>query len=130
VNKVGMTVPQRMRHSCTINGSEVYLGRNLAAFLERLLLGHPDCSVSRNELWETLWGDDHDGGPLWANQIIHVYATTLRQLGIQVECFRGFGWRIPRDARGPRVRDRIVIAPKERRKRDYLLIRRSYALAA
>lgn len=96
---VSMTVPQLRRHECRIGGLTVRLQPALADFLALLLVSHPNRCLSRRELIEAMW-PDAEREPETALEIVRVYVSTLRRLGITVECCTSFGYRIPAEARG------------------------------
>jgi hypothetical protein len=78
---------------------DVEVGRSsqsLGASQSRLLaaLRHSSGALRRNELVEYIYGDDPDGGPLWAPTMITVTVHRLRKSGHKIT----FGRRGPLDA--------------------------------
>jgi hypothetical protein len=43
---------------------------------------------------KALWGDNSDGGPLYAQHILAIYVARLRRAGHAIENYRGIGYRI------------------------------------
>src|ERR1700751_3058750 len=43
---------------------------------------------------KALWGDNSDGGPLYAQHILAIYVARLRRAGHSIENYRGIGYRI------------------------------------
>jgi DNA-binding response OmpR family regulator len=93
-----MTTPQYRRHECTVDGLTVRLSAAKTEFLATLLLCHPERFLSISELIEASWPDP-DFEPDYAGNIIAHWIEHLRLIGIPVENYWGFGWRIPAHAR-------------------------------
>lgn len=95
---VSMTVPQMMRRECTIDGRARKLTRCDADLLTALLIQHPSRSIPLHDLICMLWPDPALE-PRCAEEVVSVYLTRLRRMGIEWVCTIGFGYRIPRRAR-------------------------------
>jgi hypothetical protein len=65
---------------------DVELGRSSQSLGARLLaaLRHSPGALRRNELVEYIYGDDPDGGPLWAPTMITVTVHRLRKSGHKI----------------------------------------------
>ena len=79
----------------------------LSAMLSRIT---PD----REDLIDVFWGDREDGGPLYADKIIHVYVCKLNKN------LREFGWELSQlgDKKGYSLRRAVKKQP--RRRREYV----------
>lgn len=56
--------------------------------------------LAHNDAIEALWGGNEDGGPLYAQHILGIYVSRLRQAGYLIENYRGVGYRIQEAASG------------------------------
>src|ERR1700751_5414952 len=61
--------------------------RFLSMLRSRTFLPHADAI-------KALWGDNSDGGPLYAQHILAIYVARLRRAGHAIENYRGIGYRI------------------------------------
>lgn len=95
---IQMTLPQYLRHECTINGRMVPLRKSLADLLALMLVSGPDKFLSTQFLIEAMWPDP-DFEPDWAETIVFRRIHELRMKGVQIERRYIFGYRIPRWAR-------------------------------
>jgi DNA-binding response OmpR family regulator len=96
---VSMTLPQAKRREATIDGRRVRLRPGGHRLLKLLLLSNPQRFISPQSLVETMWPNP-DTQPLTATNIVRVYVTWLRKLGVHIERQNGFGYRIPPENRG------------------------------
>ena len=62
--------------------------------LRQALLWQLGRVVTYESLEDVLWGDDEDGGPLFARAILHKQVMLLRRDGISIENFHGKGMRM------------------------------------
>jgi hypothetical protein len=56
--------------------------------------------VSHADAIEALWGQNRNGGPLYAQNILAIYVSGLRRAGHSIENYRGIGYRIRDSASG------------------------------
>jgi len=69
----------------------------VAARLATLLRGQAGRVVPYGELIDALYGDDPDGGPLYASNVLRVLASRLRHKGVPIRTCWGHGLYWPRD---------------------------------
>ena len=62
--------------------------------LRQALLWQLDRFVPYEAAKDLLWGNDPDGGPLYADNIIHVLVMQLRREGCVIEIWYGVGLRM------------------------------------
>jgi hypothetical protein len=67
--------------------------RLLSLLRSRSLVTHADAI-------EALWGEDANGGPLYAQHILAIYVSRLRRAGYPIENYRGVGYRIRKPVPG------------------------------
>jgi DNA-binding response OmpR family regulator len=65
--------------------------RFLCMLRSRPVLTHADAI-------EALWGEDGNGGPLYAQHILAIYVSRLRRAGYLIENYQGFGYRLRQPA--------------------------------
>ncbi len=70
--------------------------------LRQALMWHLDRWVHRDALVDVIWGDQEDGGPLMAYNVLAINIMRLRREGYVIESRWGHGWRL---RRGPEVVD-------------------------
>lgn len=83
MTEIGMTWPQYLRHSCSIDGREVRMTPREAelCLLFMLRRGRP---MTKPEIIEWLWPDPDDE-PDWANNVINVFVRRLRKAGVPID---------------------------------------------
>ncbi len=78
---------------------EGYLTRSEATIMTALVAARGRC-VSKTKVFEALYGDDIDGGPLVGEKIIDVFLCKLRRRlaacrsDVVIATVRGVGWRV------------------------------------
>jgi DNA-binding response OmpR family regulator len=95
---VSMTLPQLHRRECTVDGQVVRLTPSMAELLSLLLVSHPSDFVDWAAIGDALWPGMTRQPDLWRN-VIKVYLSRLRGLGIGIDRRWRAGWRIPRECR-------------------------------
>jgi DNA-binding response OmpR family regulator len=68
--------------------------RTLVKSVLNCLLVNQGRIVSVDELVEYVWGDDEDGGPVGAREMIRMYAVMLRRMGWEIDNIHGRGYAI------------------------------------
>lgn len=104
---VSMTWPEYLAGCCRINGHLTRLAFREADVLLALLLANPDGWVTRQRIVEVVW-PDADKQPVDASNVITIEVMRLRRRGIVIENRHGFGYCIPRGARGRPERFRLA----------------------
>lgn len=69
--------------------------------------------LTHGEAIEALWGEKADGGPLYAQNILAIYASRLRRAGHPIETYPGVGYRL---------QEPLTISRRIKAKRRLLLI--------
>lgn len=104
--RVSMTVPQYRRRECMVDGRIERLAPALIELLALLLVARPDVFVEPLAILETLWPHP-DLQPVTAPNIVGVYLTGLRKIGVTIDSRIGpgrghrslAGWRVPVEGR-------------------------------
>lgn len=96
---VSLTWPEYLAGCCRIDGRLTRLSFQEADMLLALLLGHPARWTTRAMLIDRMWPDP-DKQPEAASSHLTVLISKLRRRGVRIENEYGFGYRIPRSARG------------------------------
>lgn len=96
---VSMTWPHYLNALCRVNGRLQRLPDTQASLLAALLLSDPDKFTHVRDLVPIMWPNP-DRQPEGTGESINVYVHFLRRRQIIIENRHGFGYRIPRHARG------------------------------
>lgn len=92
---MGSTKSDQMEKNQKLNPLGVkHLPVRKADILRQALLWQCDRFVPYPAVIDLLWGDQADGGPLYAIPIIHQYVLKLRQEGHVIETWWGIGIRM------------------------------------
>ena len=79
----------------TVNGRRVTRMQWVILDVLRRANGNP---VHISRIADSIYGDDVEGGPLWAEAAVRVHIYHLRRRHLEIETIWGHGYRLPHDS--------------------------------
>jgi DNA-binding winged helix-turn-helix (wHTH) protein len=110
IKQISVFTPELDYLGCQINGERIRLSPMQHRLLVILLLQHPDKYINMENLIERLWENPDNHIELPENNIRN-HLMMLRKIGIPIVRAEnyGLGYRIPREARGPKLKRKEYI---------------------